>query len=117
MAALHTAANLAHPNESNLPCLFTDASDKHWGAVLTQIPAADLDLLYVEQRHAPLSFLTGSFRKRAFSWSTPEKEAFAIVEAVAGLDYIFHRPSGFWVSRTIRMSRSFSIRSQLPQPF
>ena len=96
-AALHTAATLAHPDESKLLCLFTDASDKHWAAVLTQIPAADLDLPCVGQRPASLSFLSGSFRKSTFSRCTPEREAFAIFEVVARLDYILNRPSGFWL--------------------
>ena len=95
--ALHQAATLAHPDESKLLCLFTDASDKHWAAVLTQIPEEHKDLPFVDQHHEPLSFLSGSFRKSAASWSTPEKEGFAIVESVTRLDYLLLRPSGFWL--------------------
>ena len=95
--ALHHAATLAHPDEGKLLCMFTYASDKHWAAVLTQIPPEDKDLPCTDQRHQPLSFPSGSFRKSAASWSTPEKEGYAIVAAATRLDYMLLQLSGFWL--------------------
>ena len=95
--ALHHAATLAHPDERKLCRLFTYASYKHWAAVITQITPEDNDLPRIDQRHQPLSFLSGSFGKSAASWSTPEKKGYAIVAADSRLDYMLLRPSGFWL--------------------
>ena len=60
--ALINAVTLAHPDSTKLLCLFTDASETHWGSVLTQIPPVDLDEPVAAQRHVPLAFLSGSFK-------------------------------------------------------
>jgi len=93
--ALKNCVTLGHPDPAKVLCLFTDASDTHWSGVLTQIPQSDVDLPFEEQRHDPLSFLSGSFKGSRCRWSTPEKEAFAIVESVTRLDYLVLRPGGF----------------------
>lgn len=93
--AIQHAVTLSHPDPEKILCLFTDASDTHWSGVLTQIPACDQDEPFQEQHHEPLSFLSGSFKGSRARWSTPEKEAFAIVESVSRLDYILLRPEGF----------------------
>ena len=93
--ALIHAVTLAHPDPTKLLCLFTDASDRQWSSVLTQVPAIDADELFGEQHHEPLSFLSGSFTGSAFRWSTAEKEAYAIVASVYRLDYLLLRPQGF----------------------
>lgn len=95
--ALSNACTLAFPDSKKLLCLFTDASDRHWSAVLTQIPAEDKDLSNSEQRHEPLSFLSGSFTNASYNWSTPEKEAFAIYYACTRLDHFLVRPEGFLI--------------------
>ena len=38
---LAASVKLAHPNSDHSMCLFTDASDTHWAAVLTQVPTED----------------------------------------------------------------------------
>jgi len=93
--ALREAVTLAHPDPAKLLCLFTDASDNHWSGVLSQIPKVDKDLPFADQRHEPLSFLAGSFKGSSARWSTPEKEAFAIIDSVRRLDYMLLRPEGF----------------------
>jgi RNase H-like domain found in reverse transcriptase/Integrase zinc binding domain len=95
--ALHKAATLAHPDSNKRLCLFTDASDDHWSGILTQIPLNDGDADFINQHHESLSFLSGSFKRSSSRWSTPEKEAFAIVESVNRLDYLLLRPEGFWL--------------------
>lgn len=36
----------------------------------------------------PLAFLSGAFNDAAASWSSPEKEAFAVLESMSRLDYL-----------------------------
>lgn len=95
--ALKESVTLAHPDPRKALCLFTDASDTHWGGVLTQVPHPDLDIRFENQRHEPLSFISGSFKGSSSRWSTAEKEAFAIVECISRLDYIVLRPEGFFL--------------------
>ena len=93
---LANAVTLAHPDDSKIICLFTDASDKHWSGVLTQIPPADLDKPFAEQNHQPLAFISGSFTGSSSRWSTAEKEeSTAIMNSVDPLDYLLMRPQGF----------------------
>lgn len=94
-AALANAVTLAYPDSNRKLCLFTDASDKHWSGILTQIPERDLDLPFVEQHHEPLAFQSGSFAGFSYRWSTPEKEASAIIKSCERLDYLLLRPEGF----------------------
>ena len=89
------AVTLAHVDPGKLLCLFTDASDAHWASVLTQIPPCDLTKPFDQQLHEPLAFLAGSFRSSQARWSTPEKEAYAIIASVDRLDYLLLRPEGF----------------------
>ena len=95
--ALAKSVVLAHPSASKLICLFTDASDKHWSGILTQVPPNDIDLPFAEQKHQPLAFLSGSFHGASSRWSTPEKEAAAIIYSVQRLDYLLMRPEGFHI--------------------
>jgi hypothetical protein len=34
---------MAHPDPEKVMCVFTDASDKHYGGMVTQIPTVDLE--------------------------------------------------------------------------
>ena len=58
---LLNAVEVAHVDDDKHLCLFCDASDKHYGAALTQIPVADIDKDVMDQRHEPLEFLSGTF--------------------------------------------------------
>jgi len=93
--ALAHATTLAYPDSDKALCLFTDASDHHWSGILTQMPHADLDLDFDKQRHEPLAFLSGSFKGASSRWSTPEKEASAIIFCCQRLDYLLMREQGF----------------------
>ena len=76
-------------------CVFTDASDLHWGAVITQVPQDQLGNEFEKQEHQPLMFLSGTFSGAAKRWSVAEKEAFAIVETLRKADYLVMRSDGF----------------------
>ena len=84
---LIASVKLALPKLDQNLCLFTDASDSHW-AILTQVPPQDRSKELQEQRHKPLCFLSGVFSGSSSNWSVPEKEGFAIVEAMCRLDYL-----------------------------
>ena len=93
--ALARMATLAHPDPDKVFCLYTDASQDHWGAVLTQISPDQRELPLEDQAHEPLAFLSGTFKGASLRWSTIEKEAYAIVASCKRLDYLLHRPGGF----------------------
>ena len=76
------SVTIAHPKDGYEACLFTDASDFHWGIIVTQMPREDLDFDVLVQRHEPLPFLSGISNRSQKQWSEIEKEAFPIVEAV-----------------------------------
>ncbi|KAE9282551.1 hypothetical protein PR003_g27380 [Phytophthora rubi] len=94
-AALLRMVPLAHPRPTAEVCLYTDASQDFWGAVLTQLKPGEAELPLTEQQHQPLAFLSGRFVGASSRWSTIEKEAFAIVEATRRLEYLLLRPAGF----------------------
>ena len=93
--ALANMATLAHPDPAKTFCLYTDASQDHWGAVLNQIPGDQIDKPLEDQAHEPLAFLSGTFKGASLRWSTTEKEAYAIVASCKRLDYLLQRPGGF----------------------
>lgn len=86
---LLSATKLAYPNSSKTLCLHTDDSDRYWSAVLTHIERAQLQLPTEKQRHEPLAFLGSEFKKAHITWTTDEKEAFAIFQAFKKLDNLF----------------------------
>lgn len=86
---LKHAVKSAHRNRDKTLCLFTDASDEHWAGVVTQCSPSDMHKERCAQRHEPLAFLGGSFTGAQEHWSTYEREAFAIVESIRKLDFLF----------------------------
>ena len=46
---LLNAVEVAHVDDDKHLCLFCDASDKHYGAALTQIPVTDIDKPVMDQ--------------------------------------------------------------------
>ena len=82
-------------------CFFTDASEYHWGVIVTQMTKEDLDVLM--QRHEPLAFLSGNFNRSPKHWSVIEKEAFPIVEAVERLRYLLLKMKGLGSSPVIEI--------------
>jgi len=58
---LADTVTLGHPNQHYEMCLFTDASDFHWGIILTRVPQKQLKVSVHDQKHEPLACLSGSF--------------------------------------------------------
>lgn len=86
---LKNAVKCAHRNQDKTLCLFTDASDEYWAGVVTQCVKAELEKEVPDQKHEPLAFLGGSFTGAQEHWSTYEREAFAILESIRKLDFMF----------------------------
>lgn len=86
--ALKEAVKLAFPKEGKAVCVFTDASDKFWAGIVSQVDPKELRKETSEQRHEPLAFLGGQFTGSQQNWTTYEKEAFSIVKVFDKLDFV-----------------------------
>jgi RNase H-like domain found in reverse transcriptase len=93
-ALLH-AISLAHRNEILRLCVYTDASERHWSSVITQVPHTDLNENHADQQHEPLAFLSGTFTGAPFRWSIADKEGYAIMQTCERMDYLLRCPAGF----------------------
>ena len=86
--ALRTSIRLAHPTPDKALCIYTDASNEFWAAVIAQCPVENLKLPLTQQQHEPIAFLGSQFKGAQYHWSTFEKEAFAIYQVFKRLDYL-----------------------------
>jgi RNase H-like domain found in reverse transcriptase/Reverse transcriptase (RNA-dependent DNA polymerase)/Integrase core domain/Integrase zinc binding domain/Chromo (CHRromatin Organisation MOdifier) domain len=93
--ALINSVTLAHLSPDQRVCLYTDASNDFWSAIITQVPPTDLDLSPCDQRHAPLAFLSGKFTGPMKRWPIIEKEAYAILTSCERMAWLLQRPEGF----------------------
>ena len=85
---LRNAVKLSYVDPNKEICIYTDASECFWSAVVTQTSKQDLELPIGEQRHQPLAFLGAEFKGSQLGWTTFEKEAFAIFQTFEKLDYM-----------------------------
>jgi RNase H-like domain found in reverse transcriptase len=61
-AAIMESMTLAFPDPDNWICVLTDASNRFYAVLATQIHEEQLDLPMEEQDHQPLAFLSGDFK-------------------------------------------------------
>jgi RNase H-like domain found in reverse transcriptase len=87
-AAIMDSMTLAFPDPDKRICVLTDASDRFYAGLVTQIHEKQLDLPMEEQDHQPLAFFSGEFKGAQLRWTVPEKEGFAIVDTVTKVDYL-----------------------------
>eukprot|EP00644_Phytophthora_capsici_P011722 jgi/Phyca11/123237/e_gw1.50.482.1 len=80
---LATSTTLDFPDDNATTCLFTDASDIGWAAIVTQ------------QQHRLIQCLSGTFTGSQLNWTVIEKEALPIVLACEKMDYLLLRPQPF----------------------
>jgi hypothetical protein len=92
---LRRAATLAHPDPEKQMCVLTDASDRGWGLIVTQVGDWHVDQPVDRQNHELLICMGGAFRGAALNWSVIEKEAYPIAHACETLEYLLLRPQGF----------------------
>ena len=93
--AVGCVLELSHPKPEMCLCVVADASEAHWGAVITQVSPCQLEHALEDQDHEPLMFLSGTFTGAASRWAIVEKEAYAIVETLVRADYLLHPAAGF----------------------
>ncbi|OQR83686.1 hypothetical protein ACHHYP_14408 [Achlya hypogyna] len=94
-SALANMVPMSHPQADKAMCVFTDASEFHWGVVVTQIPIDDVSRPFAEQRHEFLAAASGDFSGPAARWSIVEKEAYAAFYGVERHNYLLVRPDPF----------------------
>lgn len=56
---------------------------------MTQTDAKQLSLPNEKKLHEPIDFLGVEFKRAQYSWTTYEKEEFAILQAFSKLDFLF----------------------------
>jgi RNase H-like domain found in reverse transcriptase len=61
-AAIMDSMTLAFPDPDKRICVLTDASDRFYAGLVTQIHEKQLDNPMEEQVHRPLAFLSGEFK-------------------------------------------------------
>jgi RNase H-like domain found in reverse transcriptase len=61
-APIMESMTLAFPDPDKRICVFTDASDRFYAGLVTQIDEKQLDPPMEEQDHQPLVFLSGEFK-------------------------------------------------------
>lgn len=93
--ALAHQTTLAHRKKNFRLCVHTDACDLVCSGVVTQIPPSDISKSHFEQSHEPLPFLSGKFKGAQLTWSTLEKDAFAIMAKVERMHWILATSEGF----------------------
>jgi len=59
---LRNAVKLSYPKPGMEICVYTDASDRFWSAVVTQTQPENLEIQLEDQKHQPLAFLGADFK-------------------------------------------------------
>ncbi len=95
--ALANMVTLSHIDDAKKICVFTDASDEFWSALITQVPVDEFEVPFASQAHQLLACSSGRFKGAQCNWSVAEKEAFAILKACVGNQHITRRPGKFHV--------------------
>ena len=85
---MRQSVTLSHRKSDQALCIYTDASDKYWAAMVTQCTPRELDKSSEKQNHKPLAFLSSSFKDAQTNWTTFEKEAYVEFQAFHKLDYL-----------------------------
>ncbi len=94
-SVLTNQVTTAHRRIDARLCVYTDASDKIWSDIVTQIPLADFYLPHPNQRHETMAFLLSRFKKTQISWSVLEKEAYVLMATLERMHWLPADPKGF----------------------
>lgn len=94
-ALLATSTTMNFPDDNATTCLFTDASDIGWAAIVTQVKEYDPKRPVTEQQHRLIQCMSGTFTGSQLNWTVIEKEALPIVLACEKMDYLLLRPQPF----------------------
>lgn len=61
------------PIPDHILCIHTDASERYWSAVITQVPKEHIGRPLENQDHKEMAFLGGEFTGAERIWTTYEK--------------------------------------------
>lgn len=61
--ALCAMVPMAQPNEDWKLCVYTDAYQDHWGAIVTQVGPGELEKPLSEKVHVPLAFIVDPLKE------------------------------------------------------
>jgi RNase H-like domain found in reverse transcriptase len=75
-AAIMDSMTLALPDPDKRICVLTDASDRFYAGLVSQIDEEQLDLLMEEQDHQPLAFFVRRVQRRATRMDSTREERF-----------------------------------------
>ncbi|GMF16577.1 unnamed protein product [Phytophthora fragariaefolia] len=92
---LRSSQTLHFPTQSTVLCVFSDASERGWGLVGTQVAHWNDGRPAPDQQHELLVCKSGLFDPTAQRRSIIEKKAFPIIWAALHLEYLLVRPGGF----------------------
>ena len=98
-------------------CLFTDASERFYSAMLTQVVDWDPEKHVSEQQHVPLATLSGEFKNSEIRWRINEKEAYPIIRAIEEWEYLLICPQGFDIYGDHDNLIKLFHPEKLPKPF
>jgi hypothetical protein len=98
-------------------CLFTDASEKFYAAMLTQVVDWDDSKHVSDQQHVPLATLSGEFKNSETRWRINEKEAYPIIKAIEDWEYLLICPQGFDIYGDHDNLIKLFHPDKLPKPF
>lgn len=90
---MKAAVELSHIKEKDDISVSTDAPDKFWAGVMTQVRKNEIEKEVQYQYQKPLAFLSGHVNKAQENWTTYKKEALAIVKVFEKLDYVLWGPN------------------------
>jgi hypothetical protein len=87
-AAIMGSMTFAFPDPDKRICVLTDAFDRFYAGLVTQILEEQLDLPMEEQDHPSLALLSGEVRGAQQRWTVPKKECCGIVDTVTSVNYL-----------------------------
>ncbi|GMF45660.1 unnamed protein product [Phytophthora fragariaefolia] len=74
--ALAASSSLDFPDDQATTCLFTDASDVGWAAIVTQVRDFDPKLPVTQQQHRLIQCLSGTFTGSQLNWTVIGKKRY-----------------------------------------
>ncbi|KAE8969903.1 hypothetical protein PR003_g28562, partial [Phytophthora rubi] len=89
------STKLSFPSEDAVVCVTTDASDRGWSLIVSQVEHWDDGKGLTDQAHELILCKGGSFKGAQLHWSIAEKEGYPIIKAAKDLEYLLHRTNGF----------------------
>jgi hypothetical protein len=110
--AIANATTLAYPDSTMITCVTTDASDKSWAGIVTQVAPEEVDLPLPAQNHHPLAFVSGHFKDSELNWTTGEKEGFAVKETCVKASHLLQGAEPF-IIHTDNLNLSYLFSSDV----